>query len=254
VGQLPTDIPFDVWLDYLFGHPIGPGGFRDSDDWWDEADEPVRAVDYLTRLFAGSAVLPARYPLDRIDRGFWYLLGESGHLWPLFDGSVAWEARRRAIVAIGALFEGLFAIVCTDHHGHRDGGPEAATALNSSCYMWWDLFPTWGGHGDEPSLRRRHRSGLSRRRRARRCGTRPTEHSEVDALRGIDDAILYVMARTLRLESEACRESALHGLGHWHRAHPDRTTRIIDGWLAGAPRISPELRQYALGARRGCVL
>ena len=120
--------------------------------------------------------------------------------------------------------------------------------------MWWDLFPTWGGHGDEPSMPRRPRSGAGRRRRARRRGARPADDPAVDALRGIDDAILHVMARTLRLESEACRESALHGLGHWHRAHPDRTTRIIDGWLAGAPRISPELRQYALGARRGCVL
>jgi hypothetical protein len=120
--------------------------------------------------------------------------------------------------------------------------------------MWWDLFPTWGGHGVEPSMRRRPRSGVGRPRRARRGWARPTEHSEVDALRGIDDAIPHVMARTLRLASEACRESALHGLGHWHRAHPDRATTIIDAWLAGDPCISPELRQYALSARRGCVL
>jgi hypothetical protein len=127
VGQLATEIPFDGWLDYLFGHPIGPSGFRGSDDWWDEADDPARAVDYLTRLYAGSAILPTRYPLDQIDRGFWYLLGESGHLQPLFDRSVAWEARRRALVAIGSLFAGLFASVCTDHHGHRDRGPEVPT-------------------------------------------------------------------------------------------------------------------------------
>ena len=73
-------------------------------------------------------------------------------------------------------------------------------------------------------------------------------------MRGVDDAILLVMARTLRLDSEACREGALHGLGHWHRAHPDRTTRIVDEWLASGPEISPELRQYAFSARSGCVL
>jgi hypothetical protein len=254
LGQVPTEIPFDAWLDYLFGNPVGPSGFRESDDWWDEADDPARAVDYLTRLFAGSAILLARYPLDQIDRGFWYLLGESGHLLPLFEGSVAWEARRRALVAIGTLYEGLFAPVCTDHLGHRDGGPEAPTPLSSSCYMWWDLFPTWGGHGDEPSVRMRLRSGVSRSRRARRREARTADDAEIIALRGIDDAILHVMARTLRLESEACREGALHGLGHWHRAHPDRTARIIDEWLAGDPPISPELRQYALSARCGCVL
>jgi hypothetical protein len=254
VGQLPAEIPFDVWLDYLFGNPIGPSGFRESDDWWDEAEEPERAVEYLTCLFEGSAILLARYPLDRIDRGFWYLLGESGHLQPLFDGAVTWGARRRALVAIGSLYEGLFATVCTDHLGHRDGGPEAPAPLNSSCYMWWDLFPTWGGHGDEPPMRRRTRSGEIRPRRAHRCRARTAKDPKSDALHGIDDAVLHVMAQTLRLESEACRESALHGLGHWHRAHPDRTTRIIDAWLAGDPQISPELRRDALSARCGCVL
>jgi hypothetical protein len=70
----------------------------------------------------------------------------------------------------------------------------------------------------------------------------------------VDDAILTVMARTLDLDSEPCREGALHGLGHWHRVHPGWTTAIIDGWLEGGPRISLELRQYAMNARGGCVL
>lgn len=247
MARLPaTAIEFDAWLDYLFGNPVGPTGFRESDDWWDESEDPERAVEYLTRLFEGAAALPERYPHDQIDRGFWFLLGESGHLQPLFERSVGWEARRRALVAIGTLYEGLFAPNCTDHLGHRDGGPEAPAPLNSSCYMWWDLFPTWGGHGDEPPA--------ATGRRARGRTARTAYDPAIVALRRVDDAILYVMARTLRLDSEACREGALHGLGHWHRAHPDRTTRIIDEWLAGNPRISPELRAYALSARCGCVL
>lgn len=253
VGQLPADIPFDTWLDYLFGHPVGPSGFRESDDWWDEAQEPERAVNYFTRLFERSAILLTRYPHDQIDRGFWFLLGESGHLQPLFDGPVAWEARRRALVAIGSLYEELFAPVCTNYLGHRDGGREAPAPLNSSCYMWWDLFPTWGGHAGEPSMNRPDLSITRHTRRARKRHARTTDDAGVDALRGVDDAILHVMARTLRLESEACREGALHGLGHWRRAHPDRTTTIIDEWLAGDPIISPELRQYALSARGGCI-
>jgi hypothetical protein len=70
----------------------------------------------------------------------------------------------------------------------------------------------------------------------------------------VDEVLLDVMTRTLGLESEPCREGALHGLGHWHRAYPDRTTTIIDEWLKGEPCISPDLRQYAMSARSGCVL
>lgn len=160
---------------------------------------------------------------------------------------MAWPSRRRALVAIGEVYGGLFARTCADYLGHRDGGPEPPAPLNSSCYIWWDLFPTWGGHGDEPTAATGPRRGSGR-------SARTADDPVVGALRGVDDAILHVMARTLRLESEACREGALHGLGHWHRAHPVRTARIIDEWLAGGPRISPELRTYALSARSGCVL
>ena len=70
----------------------------------------------------------------------------------------------------------------------------------------------------------------------------------------VDDVLLDVMARTLRLESEPCREGALHGLGHWHAAHPIRVEAIVDAWLGEEPRISSELHQYSLSARGGCVL
>ena len=51
VAQLPTNVPFDAWLDYLFGAPVGPSGFRESEEWWEEQAAPDRAVEYLTRLF-----------------------------------------------------------------------------------------------------------------------------------------------------------------------------------------------------------
>ena len=222
--QLPADIPFEAWLDYLFGEPVGPSGFRESDDWWDERADPDLAVAYLTRLFEAPEVLLASYPHDQIDRGLWFLASESGHLQPLLASPAPWEARRRGLRAIGDLFERLLAPACTNHLGHLDRGPEPPDPLNSICYMWWDLFPTWGGHGGE------------------------------ETQRAVDDVLLDVMARTLRLESEPCREGGLHGLGHWHAAYPDRTATIIDEWLTAKPRISPELRKYALSARGGCVL
>ncbi len=37
------------------------------------------------------------------------------------------------------------------------------------------------------------------------------------------------MARTLAIPHLACQEGALHGLGHWQRAYPDRVAAIVDG-------------------------
>jgi hypothetical protein len=257
MGALPVDLPFDAWLDYLFGRPVGPSGFRESDDWWDEQADPELAVGYLTRLFETSDLLLGRYPHAQIDRGLWFLAGESGHLQPLLDSPVPWEARRRGLLAIGSLYARLFAPACTNHLGHRDRGPEPPAPLNSICYMWWDLFPTWGGHGGQQP-QRATTWGQSRqiRQRARhqaraegRAGIDPVEAS----LHSVDDAILHVLAQTLRLESEPCREGALHGLGHWHLNHPGPTEAIIEAWLASQPRASPELLQYASNARAGCV-
>jgi hypothetical protein len=44
--------------------------------------------------------------------------------------------------------------------------------------------------------------------------------------------VKFTMATVLDLESLACTESALHGLGHWHRAYPERVEGLIDGFLA----------------------
>jgi hypothetical protein len=253
LGKLATDIPFDRWLDYLFGAQVGPSGFRESDDWWDEAAKPALAVTYLTTLFEESADLLGRYPQEQIDRGLWFLAGESGHLGPLLGPGVAWEARRRGLLAMERLYSGLFAVACTNHLGHVDAGPEPPAPLNSSCYMWWDLFPTWGGGGGQAHEREAGwgTSRQDRRRSPRRGAGRSGAES---AIHTVDEAILEVLARTLKIESEPCREGALHGLGHWGLNHPERVAEIIDRWLATAPCISPELRRYADSARAGCVL
>jgi len=62
------------------------------------------------------------------------------------------------------------------------------------------------------------------------------------------------MKKILALDSVACQESALHGLGHWHSLQPDRVESIVDGFLAAHPTTRRELVTYARSARCGCVL
>jgi hypothetical protein len=88
--------------------------------------------------------------------------------------------------------------------------------------MWWDIIPI-GPDPDDTS-----------------CSS-------------LDSAVLDVLTRTLALDSIACQEAALHGLGHWHFAYPEETKSIIDTYLAEARPEGP-LLEYARQARAGHVL
>jgi len=69
----------------------------------------------------------------------------------------------------------------------------------------------------------------------------------------LNAAALSVMTETLNIESIACRESALHGLGHWHDVYPAEVELIIDRFLSGYRELRPETVNYAKIARCGCV-
>ena len=130
------------------------------------------------------------------------------------------DARLACIGAIFPFFERLFSPRCAPALGHLS---EAGQPLNTCCYMWWDEFP---------------------------CIALPDDPDR-ELLNG---AALDVMRRTLRLDSPACQEAALHGLGHWSRYHPTEVEAAIDGYLADGREKRLELIAYAQSARCGCVL
>jgi hypothetical protein len=82
--------------------------------------------------------------------------------------------------------------------------------------------------------------------------TRLFEHPE-PALHWYSDSQI-AQGLTLGLESLACQESALHGLGHWQRDHDPRVNAIIDGFLEANPGVDARFIVYANSARCGCVL
>ena len=198
--------------------------------WNTEALGPLQPsadqLEVISRIFENSAAVLAPYTDAQLNQGFLFLTGaESLALRGLADDAIAWDVRNRCIRSFAVLFRDLFMARCAPLLSHlRRGAPEdcEASPLNTTCYMWWD-FDCWTA--------------------------RPAD----SAHRKVDAAYLDVMRRTLALPHDACRESALHGRGHWHRAYPEETDRIIDEFLVRSPDIQEQLSRYAQAARTGCI-
>lgn len=228
------NLTFDRWVKHIFDHPEPDNMplwyFRDDADIWNGLVVPDVTVSYLTRLFENIRQIAKPYTDAQLNQGLWFVAsnGCSDFMFALNDERVPLAERLRCVESIYTLYETLFAPRCTPILSHRLRGlPDdpAHNALNSVCYMWWDLTPI-GGPTDDP------------------------EFTVFNA------ACLDVMRRTLMLDSIACQEGALHGLGHWSYYEPHRAqiSSIIDQFLAANPNIDSQLKTYALSAKSGCVL
>lgn len=134
--------------------------------------------------------------------------------------AIAWPEKKRFLESIYQLFAECFAKRCSLRLSHKD--TFETNPLNTICYMWWDVIPI---HGDAKNSAR----------------------TEADAM------CLEVMQKTLQLDSIACQEAALHGLGHWHMHYPKKVEAIIDEFLASGRCTNLKLKKYAMNARRGYV-
>jgi hypothetical protein len=180
-------------------------------------------IQFLARAFEGSAEVFKPYSDAQLNQGLWYIVSNacSNHMFALTDSSVPGDARQRCVRAIHDLHEQCFAARCTSHLSHLD--EPGASPLNSVCYMWWDLIPIRGQPNDP-------------------------ERTEIDR------EVLGVLKSTLQLNSIACRESALHGLGHWHLSYPKQVEGIISAFLENQSELRKELQTYAMNASSGCIL
>lgn len=211
------------WADYMFDRPVtAPEWYWVGDDLPAEP-APAEAVAFLTELFEDAGARLAPYTSAQLNQGFWYLLGSgaSGLTLATYDPTVPVAAWVRCVRAFVPLFAQVFAPRCSPHLGHRD--EPGADPLNLACYMWWDLLPL------------------------------PAPPAGPDRA-ALHDACLDALAATLDLDADPCRESALHGLGHWAAHDPQRVAVSIDRFLATTSGLRPELLAYAVAARGGCVL
>ncbi len=228
MGRKLTNISFAEWVTYVFDHYVGDAAIRNwyneiDSDWWDPSRKPGVTVAYLTKVFENATSVLTPFSAAQIKEGFWFLVSPacSDHMFALLNKDVPWSERKRCINSIFTLFEQFLALQCSPHLSHLD--EPGANPLNAVCYMWWDILPICG----EPEK---------------------PDRAELDV------ACLDVMRRILDLSSDACRESALHGLGHWHLEYPEQVEAIINSFLDRNPALRSELKEYARAARAGLVL
>lgn len=226
--RLPDDLPFEGWVDFVFDHPVlnpqwwwqepESGYYQD----WNEEADLARTLRYLTELFSSPKELISRFSRAQIDQGLNYLVSSScsNHMFVLSNSDLPLSGRLSCIRSMIPLYKDLIAPVYQNDIGHNRWTANLAKPT-FACYMWWDIIPLYGSMG-------------------------LPEQAE------INDAVLHVFERTLRLKSEACLESVLHGLGHWHHDAPKRTEDIIRQFLRRTD-ISKPLRAYAECAAKGMV-
>ncbi len=192
-----------------------------SDIDWDSNREDL--LRRITKFFRSSGDLTGTYTEDQLNTLLWKFVGETGFFQVLFDNSLSLEQRLECIASMKCIYTSLFEQHCTRimSNGLLDH-PMGTSPLNSICYMWWDIFPHWGAPG-KPELR------------------------------DVDRALLALLSEILSIKHEACQESALHGLGHWHRNYPGETEKIIDLFISSNQAIPVVLKDYAMAARCGCI-
>jgi len=216
------DIGFEDWLKVRFDRPVGEKPwYYDSDDL--PADPPREiSLRYLHKLFSENGQLLEQYSDRQVNDGLYYLFspGNSSEIFSLLDAELPLAERLRAVDAVYLLYKDCFFARCSRKLTHLD--KELDVSVNGICYMLWDIaaLPV---HADKP------------------------EYKEINA------ACLAVMEKALQLDHEACRESALHGLGHAARYSPAEVGRVIDSFLKSAVNISPGLLRYAKAARSGMI-
>jgi hypothetical protein len=215
-------VSFDEWLEAMFDHTLRKPEWYWHDDFnerWDGLGlSDSVTVEYLTRLFMTPDCIKA-YSLEQVAQAIWFLIGESSPAQAahaLLKPDVPLHKRTNCVDAITNFFR---AFVAPTALGPAD---ERKNPFHIACYMWWDIFPTYG----DPNV----------------------------GEAALHAACIKTMTAMLTMPSELCQLSALHGLNHWHLHHPDKVESVVEGFLQGTSGLTRRIANYAAIARRGQAL
>jgi hypothetical protein len=211
-------VTFDEWVEAVFDHPIRTCEWywdHDFEERWDAlglSDSVV--VEYMTRLFLDPDRLE-RYSLEQVAQGIWFLISESSpgqSAHTLLKSNVPLQQRIGCVDAMTTFFRVFVGPAAPE------AADEQTNPFHTVCYMWWDIFPRHEKNFGEASLH---------------------------------DACLNAMAAILRIPSELCQLSALHGLNHWHLHHAVKVESIVDTFLQDTRGLTSRMVEYAAIARVG---
>lgn len=195
---------FADWMKGVFG--AEPKRFLDEEDLPDGCKvEASQMLAHLTRLFEEPQPLRA-LPEESVAQGLFFVLREEDWSDVMLDEDLPEDARIQCIDAMVVFFESfLFG--------------EIPKALANVRYMWWDVFPTWGGDADPDTP--------------------------------INDALLRTMASIIGFDCQGCQDAAIHGLNHWSGTYPEEVVAILDAFLRDNP--STPLRDNVEAAKLGRI-
>lgn len=218
---------FNEWLDAVFDHSVEKKEWywtEDFEAYWARLElSDAVTVEYMTCLFLAPDQL-TRYSMDQVAQGMWFLIGESSpgkSVHALLNSDVPLSHR---IACVRAMVNFFRAFVLPVAPGRAN---EQKDDFQGICYMWWDIFPTYGGPTYGPGT-----------------GGEPELHT----------ACLDTMAAILSMPSELCQLSALHGLGHWHRNYGEKVEGIVETFLETTLNLTNRIMEYAGKAQMGEVL
>jgi hypothetical protein len=213
------DLPLEQWLAYRFADPSPERpDTRSAGFPW--RGRPECVVVRIAETFENSAALLAPYSDEQLSSGLRYLIDndQSDAMLQLRNANIDGGTRLRALRSMFPLFRDTMAARCSPRLSFLNPG---GGSLNSLCFMWWDVIPLHGKWAEAPGVNFGHE-------------------------------VIATMRQILDIPHDACRESALHGLGHWQQYYPS-VSAIIDKFLCTTRNLRPELVSYARMAREGAI-
>ncbi len=211
------------WLKFVFNHPH-------DREWYFSLHKPTyfkAPHQELVRLITATCIYCGTdlrsYSNAEVKDGIAYIFNNSCSdvIFAIMDEQVAIQQRLEAIHAIKLLYKDCFEVRCTATL--ISGVGKGANPLNEICFMLWDVMPftNWNKSA--------HKTALY-------------------------DAAVDVLEYALTLSNPACKESALHGLGHMLIYHSIKIGPVFERFLAQLKPGDKQLFLYAQAAARGAIL
>jgi hypothetical protein len=221
---------YQEWLKHVFDHEVRKRAWYFDDEKPEFEASPIEMTELIGQTFLCAGKDLAGYTDEKVDQGIWYFAGMSGSdfMFELKSPEVPLTKRLEAIGNIFYLYSDCFAKRCAETLGHLS---EEGSALNPSCYMFWDISPITLFWDKNPFTYLEN----------------PQESKQTQGV------VLNVLEKILNIEHRACREGALHGLRHIAYSCPENVREIIDSFLC-KNKPDEKLLAYALKAREGNVL